>query len=192
MRLGFSILPTLLNSLADSLGVLLPVILIEIRCLDVGWRTGVRIVKQTALEKETRVSLAGDKGMEKASLGSPLDTCQDGGDIISWAPSVLEDVQTQLSGGVDIGMKHLTDEFDGRWLIRILFLKMHHKTECSILEGSVGRTNNDCVPAAREASRQLGGFVAEGKSRKRGEGEERAERSSAGLFFLSGFPLTMS
>ena len=78
---------------------------------------------------------------------APLDTGQDGGDIVGGAPSILEDIETELAGGIDVGMEHLADEFHGRWLVRILFLEMHHEPEGSILERRVGGANNDRVPA---------------------------------------------
>jgi len=42
-----SIVPRFLNTLAYPLCVFFPVVLVEIRCFDVGWRGGVRIVQET-------------------------------------------------------------------------------------------------------------------------------------------------
>lgn len=46
-------------------------------------------------------------------------------------------------------MEHLADELDSGRLVRILFLKMHHKSEGAILEWRVGGTNNDGIPYGR-------------------------------------------
>lgn len=80
-------------------------------------------------------------------LHIPLNTCKHCSNIISRAPSVLQDVQAQLASSVDVGMKHLADKLDGGWLVRVLLLKMHHKAECAIFEGCIGGSNDDSVPA---------------------------------------------
>ena len=56
----------------------------------------------------------------------PLNARQNRSHVICRTPSVLQDIQTQLSGSVDIRVKHLADEFDARWFIRILLLKVHN------------------------------------------------------------------
>ena len=56
----------------------------------------------------------------------PLNACQYGSHVVGWTPSVLQDVQAEFSGSIDIGMEHLADKFDTRRFIRILFLEMHH------------------------------------------------------------------
>lgn len=76
----------------------------------------------------------------------PLDTSEDGGHIVCRAPSVLENVKAQLASTVNVGVEHLADEFDTWRLVRILLLEVHHQAEGSILEGSVGRANNDGIP----------------------------------------------
>lgn len=42
-----SVLPALLDGLTNALRVLLAVVLVKVGCLDVGWGTSVRIIKQT-------------------------------------------------------------------------------------------------------------------------------------------------
>jgi hypothetical protein len=43
-------------------------------------------------------------------------------------------------------VEHLADEFDGRWLIRVLLLKMHYESKGSILKGRVGGSYYDRIP----------------------------------------------
>ena len=44
-------------------------------------------------------------------------------------------------------MEHLADELDARRLIGVLLFKLHHQTKGAVLERSVGRSDNDGVPA---------------------------------------------
>lgn len=80
------------------------------------------------------------------SLFVPLNTCQDGCNIIRGAPPVLQDVQAQLARSVYIRMEHRADELDRRRLVGILFFEVHDKSECAILERSVCWTDNNGVP----------------------------------------------
>ena len=89
------------------------------------------------------------------SFCRPLNTRQDSCHIVCWRPPVLQDIQTQLSRRINIWMKHLTDELDCRWLVRVLFLKVHNESEGSVLEGSVGWSDNDSVPVKRPSARLL-------------------------------------
>lgn len=77
----------------------------------------------------------------------PLNTRQDGGNIICWAPAVLEDIKAELAGSVHIRMEHLADEFDTGRLVGILFLEVHHQAECTIFERRVGRADYDGIPS---------------------------------------------
>lgn len=47
-------------------------------------------------------------------------------------------------------MEHLADELDGWWLIRVLFLEVHHQAEGSILKGRIGGTDDDGIPTQEE------------------------------------------
>lgn len=78
----------------------------------------------------------------------PLNTRQNGRHIICRTPPVLQDIQAELSGAVDIWMEHLTYEFDPRGLVGILFLKMHHEAKSAIFKGCVCRPNNYGIPEA--------------------------------------------
>ena len=55
----------------------------------------------------------------------PLNTRQDSRDVICWTPPVLQDVQAQLSGVVNVWVEHLTDEADRRSLVGVAFVKVH-------------------------------------------------------------------
>lgn len=43
-------------------------------------------------------------------------------------------------------MEHLADELDCGRFVGILLLEVHHQPKCPILEGGVGRTDDDGVP----------------------------------------------
>jgi len=79
-------------------------------------------------------------------MHAPLDASQDGRHVISRAPPILENVQTELAGAVDVGVEHLADELDARGLVRVCLLEVHHQPEGSIFEGCVCRADDDCVP----------------------------------------------
>lgn len=77
----------------------------------------------------------------------PLDTRQDSRHIICRTPSVLQNVQAQLSRSIDIGVEHLADKLDRRRLVWILFLKMHYKSKGAVFEWGFRWANDDGVPA---------------------------------------------
>jgi hypothetical protein len=77
----------------------------------------------------------------------PLNTRQNGSHIVCWAPSVLENIEAEFAGAVDIGMKHLANKLDAGRFVGILFLKVHHQAEGSIFEGRIGRADNDGIPS---------------------------------------------
>lgn len=60
-----------------------------------------------------------------AGVCMPLNACQNRSHIICGTPPVLQDIQAQLSRTINIRVKHLTDEFDTRWFIRILLFEVH-------------------------------------------------------------------
>lgn len=76
----------------------------------------------------------------------PLNTRQDSSHIVCRAPAVLKNIEAKLAGSIDIGVEHLADEFDTRWLVGILFLKVHHQAECAILEWGIGGADDDGIP----------------------------------------------
>lgn len=49
-------------------------------------------------------------------------------------------------------MEHLADKLDTRWLIGVLFFKVHHQAEGTILEGSIGGADNDRIPGRSSAN----------------------------------------
>lgn len=104
------------------------------------------------LKSKTRVSvipLCGKEYICMTGSGSkPLNTGQDGRHVIGWAPTILQNVEAKLACSIYVRVKHLADKLDTRWLIRILFLEVHHQTECAIFEGSIGGTNDDGIPAS--------------------------------------------
>lgn len=103
--------------------VFFSVILVEIRGLNVCWRRCIRIIQET------------------------LDTRQDCRHIVRWAPSVLQNVQAQLTGGVYVWMEHLANELDCRWLVWILLLKVHNKSKGTVFKGSVRGSDDHSIPS---------------------------------------------
>lgn len=67
-----------------------------------------------------------------------LDGCEDGGDIVRRRPTVLEDVETQLSVSVDVGVEHARQKFDGGGFIGVCFVKSKEKLERAIFERRFG------------------------------------------------------
>ena len=55
----------------------------------------------------------------------PLYAGQNRSHIIRRTPPVLQDIQAQFSRTVDVWVKHLADEFDPGWFVRILLFKVH-------------------------------------------------------------------
>lgn len=49
-------------------------------------------------------------------------------------------------------MEHLANKLDARWLIGVLFFKVHHQAEGTILEGSIGGADNDGIPGGSSAN----------------------------------------
>ena len=76
----------------------------------------------------------------------PLDAGQDCCHVVRRAPTVLQNIQTQLSSSVHIWVELLTNEFYAWRLVWVLLFEVHHQTECSILKGSIRRPNNNCIP----------------------------------------------
>jgi hypothetical protein len=75
-----------------------------------------------------------------------LNAGQDSGDIVRGAPSVLQNVQTQLAGGVDVGVEHVRHELDARRLVGVRLLERHDEPEGAVLKGRVSWTDDDRVP----------------------------------------------
>lgn len=118
--------------------VFFSVILVEIRGLNVCWRRCIRIIQETTKIRSFSVRPGFDP--------IPLDTRQDCRHIIRRAPSVLQNVQAQLTGGVYVWMEHLTDELDCGWLVWILLLKVHNQSKGAVFEGSVRGSDDHSIP----------------------------------------------
>lgn len=80
------------------------------------------------------------------SVSIPLDASQDGSDIVRRTPSVLQNVQAQLAGGVYVGVEHLADEFDLGRLVGVLLFKLHDKSKCAIFKRCIRRAYNYGIP----------------------------------------------
>jgi hypothetical protein len=64
----------------------------------------------------------------------------------------LQNVETKLSGGVDVGVEHLADELDLGRLVGILLFELHHKSKGAIFKRSVCGADDDGVPTRRMMS----------------------------------------
>ena len=67
-----------------------------------------------------------------------LDGSQDGCDVVGGAPPVLENVETEFTGGVHVWMEHAGEELDLRRLVRIRLIKSEQELESTVLKGSLG------------------------------------------------------
>ena len=76
----------------------------------------------------------------------PLNTRENSSYVICRTPPILENVQAKLARGIDVWVKHLANELDGGWLVRVLLFELHYKSEGSILEWGICRANNDRIP----------------------------------------------
>lgn len=81
---------------------------------------------------------------------SPLNTSQNSSNIIRRTPSILQDIQTQLSRAIDVGMEHLAYEFDCWWFIGVLFFELHDEAECAVFKGSVCWADDYGVPVNKQ------------------------------------------
>lgn len=79
----------------------------------------------------------------------PLDAGQDSSNIVCRTPSVLQNVQAQLAGGVYIGVEHLAYKFDLGRLIGVLLFELHDESECAIFKRCVRGADDDGVPRKR-------------------------------------------
>ena len=76
----------------------------------------------------------------------PLNACQDGSYVVRRAPSVLQDVKTELACPVYIRMEHGAEKLDRRGLIGILLIERHDKPECPVFKRCIGGTNDHRIP----------------------------------------------
>lgn len=75
-----------------------------------------------------------------------MNTREDSCHVICGTPTVLQNVETQLTSSVYIRVEHLADKFHTRRLVRVLLLKVHHQAECAILKRCIGGANDDGIP----------------------------------------------
>ena len=76
----------------------------------------------------------------------PLNACQNSGHIVGRAPTLLENVQAELAGSVDVRVEHLANKFDARRLVGVLFFKVHHEAERPVFERRLRWPDDDRVP----------------------------------------------
>ena len=88
-------------------------------------------------------------------VSSPLNRRQNSSNIIRRTPAVLQDIQTQLPGAVDVRVEHLADELHPRRLVGVLLFEVHHEAEGAVLEGRVGWADDHCVPVSTRISLYL-------------------------------------
>jgi len=114
--------PGLLHARLDSLLVLAPVLLEQLGRHGVGGGVGVGITQQR------------------------LNAGQNGRNIISGRPSVLEDVEADASIRIDVGVEHFGEEFDYGWLIGVLLAELHRELESAVLKRGLMRPKYNRIP----------------------------------------------
>lgn len=82
----------------------------------------------------------------KNRRGVPLNARKNGRHIVGGAPAILQDIETQLARAIDVGVKHLANEFHSGRFVGILFFEMHDQTECAIFKRRISRANDDGIP----------------------------------------------
>ena len=106
--------PTILDRRLHPPHILLHILPVQLRRLRVCRTIRIRIVQQT------------------------LDGRQDRGHVVRRGPPVLEDVETELAVGVDVGVEHAGEEFDGGRFVRVGFVKGEDEFEGAVFKGRVG------------------------------------------------------
>jgi hypothetical protein len=76
----------------------------------------------------------------------PLYRRQDSSNIVRRTPAILQDIQTQLAGAVDVGVEHLRDEFHPRRFVGVLFFEVHDEAEGTVFERCVCWADYYSVP----------------------------------------------
>lgn len=67
-----------------------------------------------------------------------MDGGEDSGDVVGRTPSVLENIETEVAVGVNVGMDHFGEEFDGGRIVGVRFFKGEDESESAVFEGRVG------------------------------------------------------
>jgi hypothetical protein len=111
--------PAVLDSRSYPPHVLLHVLAIQLRRLRVCGAVRVRIVQQA------------------------LDGGQDCRDVVRRRPSVLENVEAELPVRVHVRVEHPREEFHGRGLVRVRFVKCQQEFESAVLERRVSCTEGE-------------------------------------------------
>jgi len=75
-----------------------------------------------------------------------LDRSQNGRDVVSGTPLILQNVQANAAIGVNIGMEHFGDELDNGSFVGVFLSEPERESERAIFEGGVVRSKNDGVP----------------------------------------------
>ena len=70
-----------------------------------------------------------------------LDGGEDGSDVISRAPPVLQDVQADVAAGVDVRVEDPVGELDDGCFVRVVLVKVQAEPEDTVGERCVGRAS---------------------------------------------------
>lgn len=66
-----------------------------------------------------------------------LDTSQNRRHVVRGRPPILQNVQTEVSIGIDVGVEHSRDEFDVRGFRRVGLVESEHELESSVFKWRV-------------------------------------------------------
>lgn len=106
--------PALLHGSSNAPNVLLHILAIKLSRLRIGRAIRVRIMKEG------------------------LDGSEDGSDVVSGRPAILENVEAELAVGVDVGVEHSREELDGWGFVGVGFVEGEEELEGAVFEGRFG------------------------------------------------------
>ena len=66
-----------------------------------------------------------------------LNGGEDSSNVVSRRPAILEDVEAELSIGVDVRVEHAGEEFDGGRFVGVGFVKGEEELEGAVFKGGV-------------------------------------------------------
>ena len=100
------------------------------------------------LEKQSRqhILIPPKRHQPDIMASIPLNAGKNSRHVVCRTPAVLENVETEFAGGVNIRVEHLADELDRRRLVGILLLKVHYEAEGAIFERCIGGTDDNGIP----------------------------------------------
>lgn len=132
-ELGFVVDPARFYGSSDALDVFLHVVPEEMS----GFSVSGAVVASRISSRTSRVGTS-DERIGVGIVEERLDGGEDGGDIVGGTPAVLEDVETEISVGVDVGMDHFGEKLDRGRVVGVRLFKGEDETEGAVFKGRIG------------------------------------------------------